>query len=81
MRHHRFRLACVFLQPWLHDKQSGFKKSDGTVPQLLRLCQYWNKQIDSSSYVGALFFDLKKAFDRVWHDGLFVKVEAAGVRG
>ena len=70
-----------FLQPWLQDKQSGFKKGDGTVPQLLRLCQDWNKQIDSSSYVGALFFDLKKAFDRVWHDGLLVKVEAAGIRG
>ena len=70
-----------FLQPWLHDKQSGFKKGDGTVPHLLRLCQDWNKQIDSSSYVGALFFDLKKAFDRVWHHGLLVKVEAAGIRG
>ena len=46
--------------PWLHDKQSGFKKGDGTVPQLLRLCQDWNKQIDSLSYVGALFFDLKR---------------------
>ena len=30
-----------FLQLLLHDKQSGFKKGDGTVPRLLRLCQDW----------------------------------------
>ena len=64
-----------------NDKQSGFKKGDGTVPQQLRLFQDWNTQIDSLSFVGALFFDLKKAFDRVWHDGLLVKVDAAGIRG
>ena len=76
--HHKL---TSFLQPWLHERQSGFKKGDGTVPQLLRLCQEWSKLIDSTTYVGALFFDLKKAFDRVWHPGLLAKLEAAGIRG
>ena len=70
-----------FLQTWLHDSQSGFKKGDGTVPQLLRLCQEWSRHVDNSAYVGILFFDLRKAFDRVWHDGLLSKLEAAGICG
>ena len=27
------------------------------------------------------FFNISKAFDRVWHKGLLVKLEAAGIRG
>ena len=71
----------AFLQTWLHKSQSGFKKGDGTVPQLLRLCQEWSRHIDNSANVGVLFFDLRKAFDPVWHDGLMSKLEAAGIRG
>ena len=70
-----------FLQTWLNDSQSGFKKGDRTVPQLLRLCQEWSRHIDNSAYVGVLFFDLRKAFNRVWHDGLLSKLEVAGICG
>ena len=70
-----------FLRPWLNHNQSGFKKKDGTVPQLVRLVQTWSEAIDQSQYVGVVFFDLKKAFDRVWHRGLLVKLRAAGVSG
>ena len=61
-----------FLGPWLNINQSGFRKRDCTVPQLIRLCQQWSEAVDSSHYVGVVFFDLKKAFDRVWHRGLLV---------
>ena len=70
-----------FLSPWLSKKQSGFRKADGTVPQLVRLTQQWSEGIDRSHYIGALFFDLKKAFDKVWHRGLIAKLNAAGIRG
>ena len=70
-----------FLSPWLSEKQSGFRKADGTVPQLVRLTQQWSEDIDRSHYIGALFFDLKKAFDKVWHRGLIAKLNAAGIRG
>ena len=63
-----------FLRPWLIKNQSGFKKADGTVPQLVRLTQEWSNAVDDGRYVAAVFFDLKKAFDRVWHEGLLIKI-------
>ena len=49
--------------------------------QLTRIVQLWSEAIDDSSYVGVVFFDLKKAYGRVWHQGLLAKLERAGVRG
>ena len=70
-----------FLSPWLSTNQSGFKRKDGTVPQLMRLTQTLSDAVDEQKYVGAVFFDLKKAFDRVWHKGLLAKIRFAGVTG
>ena len=70
-----------FLSSVLSDCQSGFRKADSTSFQLVRLVQQWCEALDSSKYVVAVFFDLQKAFDRVWHKGLLCKLEAAGVRG
>ena len=70
-----------FLRSWLTSNQSGFKTSDGTVPQLVRMTQEWSNAVDEGQYVAAVFFDLKKAFDRVWHQGLFTKLRAAGIKG
>ena len=69
-----------FLQTWLHDSQSRFQKGDATAPQYFRLCQEWSWRVDNSADVGILLFDLRKAFVRVWHDGLLSKLEAAGIR-
>ena len=49
--------------------------------QLIRLVQAWSFAIDSSRYVATIFFDLKKAFDRVCHRGLLAKLKAGGVSG
>ena len=68
-----------FLDPVLSLRQSGFRKKDGTEFQLIRLVQSWSELLDTSHYVGAVFFDLKKAFDKVWHKGLLAKLAAAGV--
>ena len=35
-----------FLTPWFAPNQSGFKKKEGTIPQLLRLTQAWSDAVD-----------------------------------
>ena len=70
-----------FLSSVLSSRQSGFRKGDGTSMQLFRLVQTWSSAIDSSAYVATVFFDLRRAFDRVWHRGLLAKLAANGVSG
>ena len=47
----------------------------------MRLTQTLSDAVDEQKYVGAVFFDLKKAFDRVWHKGLLAGIRFAGVTG
>ena len=70
-----------FLSPWFARNQSGFKRSDGTTQQLIHLTQDWSDAVDKGQYAGCVFFDLRKAFDRVWHQGLLAKFRAAGLKG
>ena len=35
--------------------------------------------LDKDQEVGTVFFDLKKVFDKVWHKGLLIKLEFAGI--
>ena len=75
------RRLNAFLEPVLSMKQSGLKKKDGTEMQLIRLIQEWSSALDDSHLVGVVFFDIKKAFDRVWLPGLLHKLHSVGVRG
>ena len=70
-----------FLDPLLSSKQSGFRKHDSTSFQLLRLVQEWSDLLDASHLVGVIFFDFKKAFDRVCLPGLILKLKSAGLQG
>ena len=76
-----FNKLYTFLSTILAAHQSGFKKNDGTHLQLSRLDQEWSEATDSSNHVAAVFFDIRKAFDRVWHRGLVAKLSAAGASG
>lgn len=69
------------ISPHLPDHQSGFRPQDGTVLQLSRLVHQISADLDASHKVFSCFFDLSKAFDRVWHEGLLTKLEHFGIRG
>ena len=63
--------------------QSGFRPGDSTSNQLLYLINEIHKAFDDpkSLEVRAVFLDISKAFDKVWHDGLNFKLKQNGICG
>ena len=65
------------------NKQSGFRPGDSTINQLLDLVDSIHQSFDAypTLEVRAVFMDISKAFDKVWHDGLIFKLKQNGVSG
>ena len=63
--------------------QSGFRPGDSTSNQLLYLIYVIHEAFDDpkSLEVRAVFLDISKAFDKVWHDGLIFKLKQNGISG
>lgn len=58
----------------IHNTQSGFRRKHSCTTALVRLIDSWLEDIDSGKYVGAVFLDLRKAFDLVDHEILIHKL-------
>ena len=61
--------------------QSGFIPKDSTIYQLLNIYDDFCRSYDDEVSTEAIFFDISKAFDRVWHRGLIHKINSVGIRG
>jgi hypothetical protein len=69
---------CV-LHNVLISENSGFKKNYSTVNQLIAFTHKIYKAIDFGHDVCAIFLDVSKAFDKVWHEGLIFKLKQIGI--
>ena len=61
--------------------QSGFVSGDSTTFQLLHTYHMFCEAVDSGKEVRAVFCDISKAFDRVWHKALLHKLRGIGCSG
>jgi hypothetical protein len=73
------RVILNRLQPQVNthiaEEQAGFMAGRSTVEQILNLRILCEKYADHGRELHHNFIDFKKAFDRVWHDGLWAVME------
>ena len=74
---HMYNHLCNYITP----HQSGFLPNHSTVTQLLEICHAISDALDNRKEVFFIFFDISKAFDRVWHRGLLLKLQQLGITG
>ena len=61
--------------------QSAYQQGRSCLHTSLNLQECINYNLDNGSNVYICFLDTSKAFDVVWHEGLFVKLYELGVKG
>jgi hypothetical protein len=63
----------------LPDEEFGFCPQHSTSDQILHVTEFIAKSNGQRHLTGAIFLDVAKAFDTVWHGGLVYKLHVAGV--
>ncbi|PIK48183.1 putative LINE-1 retrotransposable element ORF2 protein [Apostichopus japonicus] len=56
------------------DSQAGFRRNRSTTDQLFHFLQHTSTHRTKGHHTIAAFFDAEKAFDRMWHEGLLLKL-------
>ena len=59
--------------------QSGFKPGDSTICQLISITSTIYETFEKHDETRAIFLDISKAFDKVWHKGLIHKLKCNGI--
>ena len=65
----------------LNNHQAGFRKGCRTEDQLFRFVQDTVDGFQQQKNTTAVFIDLQQAYDRVWRQGLFMKMNKLGIHG
>ena len=54
--------------------QSGFRENRSALDNIFYFKQKCLIAFDKKQYVGGIVYDIEKAFDKIWHEGLFYKM-------
>ena len=65
----------------MNENQTGFRKQYRTSDHILTLKSIIEKMFKKSSHLYTCFVDFEKAFDTVWRDAIFKKLEYMGIPG
>jgi hypothetical protein len=65
----------------LYKFQSGFVSGHSTSHQLIELYHKIYIALENGQITVAVFSDISKAFDRLWHKGLIEKLKSYGIKG
>ena len=57
------------------DHQFGFRSNHSTIEQVNRVTVEIRNAFEKNKYGTSVFLDVAQAFDKVWHDGLLLKLQ------
>ena len=83
MKKHLYSIYSFFEENNLFSPyQSGFRKKDSCVSQLLVITHeiFANFNVSPTLETRAVFLDISKAFDWVWHEGLLFELQSYGIQ-
>ena len=71
----------VVTQNLLDNRQWTYRKGKSTEQLLIHLTERWREAVERKPFVGILFVDFAKAFNKVAHNILLQKLDDLGIRG
>eukprot|EP00732_Lithocolla_globosa_P001186 Lithocolla_globosa_v1_NODE_552_length_3760_cov_9.338462.p1 type:complete len:556 gc:universal NODE_552_length_3760_cov_9.338462:1692-25(-) len=75
------RFKKRFFPDFIYDEQGSFAAGRGNSDQIFILAETIDVTLERDRTLFVAFLDLKGAFDSVWHDGLFFRLNEAGITG
>ena len=75
------RIIQTRMRSWIENNnllskyQCGFRNFRQTKDQIIRMIQNALTAFNTNEIMGAVFIDIEKAFDKVWHKGLLYELE------
>ena len=65
----------------MSEEQGGFRPGRWTIDQVFSLHEVLLRRRNGGESTFLYFVDFKKAFDTVWHDGLWHALHTSGIKG
>ena len=74
-------VQCLDKEGALHEEQAGFRINRSCMDNVYTLNEIVQGRLREDKKTYAFFLDIQKAYDSVWHDGLWYKLWDMGVKG